>query len=271
MRCLVLSVLSAALPLSGNALRGHLTTDGPKGGNDTAWYRYRSPGAELHPHLDDAQWSGDVVQDLVRGHNAIRARVGLQGLTEDAQLRESSEAAVHAIATSHGCEIYHTSSSSRLNTPHFYYVGENLYKVEGMKPTGGGIVDAWYAELQDYRYGEVGQSCTKACLGRTNPPCQTGHFTQMMWQETTSIGCGVAACESQEDVYITVCQYGPGGNLVGNRPFDPHVAGALQLSRSLCTEHSLASFNPISGSSGAGLWLIAVLVAAAAVLFALRK
>jgi hypothetical protein len=128
-----------------------------------------------------------------------------------------------------------------MNTGGFYYVGENLYKVIGMEPTGGGIADAWYAEMRDYRYGTVGESCTKGCLGRATPPCQTGHFTQMMWQDSTSIGCAMEKCNGASDTFVAVCQYGPGGNIVGEVPFDPQTASRLQLGATQCTEQSFAS------------------------------
>merc|ERR1719409_464945 len=276
MRCRGLPVLlsAAALQLSGNVLlRGPSETSpaGGQGGNDTAWYRYRAPGASLHPHMGDPAWSGDVVKDLVLAHDALRARVGLGALREDPELTRRAEAAVQRIAAARGCEIYHSSTDSRLSSGAFYYVGENLYKVEGMEPTGGGIADAWYAELTDYRYGLVGEACTKACAGRTNPPCQTGHFTQMMWEDTTHVGCGVAACGSQDNVYMAVCQYGPGGNLVGQKPFSDHVASALHLSTRSCSAGGHALAQAVGGPPGNVALLLGVLVLAAAVVYALRK
>jgi hypothetical protein len=152
-----------------------------------------------------------------------------------------------------------------MNTAGFYYVGENLYKVIGMEPTGGGIADAWYAEMKDYRYGSVGESCTKGCLGRTNPPCQTGHFTQMMWKDSTSIGCAMEKCAGASDTFVAVCQYGPGGNLVGEIPFDPQTASRLSLGTTQCTEHSLGSNIPVAtGGTWTALAPYALLVAVVA-------
>ena len=45
---------------AGTSLRSE-----PIGGNDTAWYRYRRPGDDLHPHLDGS-WSHNLADDLVR-------------------------------------------------------------------------------------------------------------------------------------------------------------------------------------------------------------
>lgn len=106
----------------------------------------------------------------------------------------------------------------------FEFVGENLYKVIGFKPTGLDVADAWYAEKDDYVYGRVGDACTKGCVGRTSPPCVVGHFTQMMWGSTVAVGCMVSKCPAEENTYISVCYYGPGGNVVGSEPFGSAVA-----------------------------------------------
>jgi len=235
----LLLVLTAGVPLSGNALRHRSINIQPQGGNDTAWYRYKQPGSDAHPHLGDS-WTGDVVQDIVAGHNSARARVGLGSLYLDPELTHEAERVVRGIATSGGCQIYHSSTSSRMYSASFEYVGENLYKVIGMNPTGRDIADAWYAERSDYRFGTVGDSCTKACYGRSDPPCQTGHFTQMMWGKSRAIGCAVSECDSEPGTHIAVCQYGEGGNIVGDEPFTADVATALELSSNVCSATSSA-------------------------------
>ena len=45
-----------------------------------------------------------------------------------------------------------------------------------------------------------------------------GHYTQMVWQTSTKVGCAMAVCEdSQEQVWV--CQYQPAGNWVGKKPY----------------------------------------------------
>jgi glioma pathogenesis-related protein 2 len=61
--------------------------------------------------------------------------------------------------------------------------GENLYMKGG---TPAPVVDgrmpvaAWYGEIKYYTFGVSGFST------------QTGHFTQVVWKETTKLGVGVA-------------------------------------------------------------------------------
>jgi len=54
-----------------------------------------------------------------------------------------------------------------------------------------------------------------------------GHYTQVVWAETTSVGCGYAICNGRDLVpswtgdnagYL-VCQYSPPGNFVNRAPY----------------------------------------------------
>ena len=45
----------------------------------------------------------------------------------------------------------------------------------------------------------------------------TGHFTQLVWQNTTKLGCGAKACEEgggDAPGWYLVCEYDPPGNVV---------------------------------------------------------
>ena len=43
-----------------------------------------------------------------------------------------------------------------------------------------------------------------------------GHYTQMVWRDTTQIGCAVVTCASGS---IVVCRYSPPGNYLGEYPY----------------------------------------------------
>ncbi|KAL2708600.1 Protein PRY1 [Kluyveromyces marxianus] len=75
--------------------------------------------------------------------------------------------------------------------------GENLALGYG----NTGSVEAWYDEIKDYDYSNPGFSMS------------TGHFTQVVWKASTSIGCGVKQCDSW-GAYI-ICSYDPAGNVEG--------------------------------------------------------
>ena len=43
-----------------------------------------------------------------------------------------------------------------------------------------------------------------------------GHYTQMVWRETTRLGCGQAICNG---TLIVACNYSPAGNVLGRKPY----------------------------------------------------
>ena len=45
-----------------------------------------------------------------------------------------------------------------------------------------------------------------------------GHYTQVVWRASTSIGCARVVCNNNRGVFIT-CNYNPPGNFNGERPF----------------------------------------------------
>lgn len=66
-------------------------------------------------------------------------------------------------------------------------------------------IDAWAKEetKYDYESGEFSEA--------------TGHFTQLVWESTTSVGCGAVNCNSDSAKgWFLVCEYNPPGNVVGS-------------------------------------------------------
>ena len=54
-----------------------------------------------------------------------------------------------------------------------------------------------------------------------------GHYTQMVWQSTTQIGCGTAKQTIGANTWdLLVCRYSPGGNWIGQVPYNPGGAAA---------------------------------------------
>lgn len=73
-------------------------------------------------------------------------------------------------------------------------------------------VDAWGDEQAEYDYDEPGFSE------------ETGHFTQLVWRDTTSTGCAAVDCKGQDGEsvagtaapgWFVVCEYWPRGNVLG--------------------------------------------------------
>jgi len=46
-----------------------------------------------------------------------------------------------------------------------------------------------------------------------------GHYTQVVWSTTSRVGCARHECPALTYRLTIVCDYGPGGNISGSRPY----------------------------------------------------
>lgn len=135
---------------------------------------------------------------ITAAHNRVRADVGV------APLVWNTELAALATGFIDDCQFSHSTQAERSNKAGFQYIGENLYSSGGFQPTGEQVSDAWASEKADYDHAS--NSCAGVC----------GHYTQQVWSTTTDLGCAIKACGNG---FIVSCEYGPGGNYQGQRPY----------------------------------------------------
>jgi hypothetical protein len=86
------------------------------------------------------------------------------------------------------------------------YVGENIYGSSGNNVTPAGAVMLWMSEADDYDYasGNIGSA---------------GHYTQIVWRASVRIGCAIVDCPALTYHNTVICDYAPGGNISGQRPY----------------------------------------------------
>ncbi|MBK7533984.1 MAG: Fis family transcriptional regulator [Myxococcales bacterium] len=137
-------------------------------------------------------------------HNQVRAQVGLPALTWDPALAAVAKTwAARCIDVQDPIGLVdHNEGRSTGGA----YVGENIYGSSG-SATGPAAVASWASEAANYNYAS--NTCSDVC----------GHYTQLVWRETTKVGCALQDCARLQYGRTVVCNYAPGGNINSRRPY----------------------------------------------------
>lgn len=137
-------------------------------------------------------------QEVLDLHNKARAEVGVKPLAWSAELSEFAQDWAEHLAGS-GCEMEHRDKLDK---------GENLYWTSrGTQNSPVDAVKAWYSEIKDFKNVELSGSSWYP----------TGHYSQMVWKDTTEVGMGVARCP--DGGAIVVANYSPPGNYLGEKAY----------------------------------------------------
>jgi len=170
---------------------------------------------------------GNISEDidaLLRVHNQARAEVGV-----DVDLKWSDTIAKDA--QSYADEMAATGfwgHDTQRNQNDGYgngNYGENLYTSFNTKATLEEAAKAWVDEKQYYTYGEVvGSGDDPTCqdgLDAYGNQILCGHYTQVIWKDTTLVGCGTSRYTTgdRDGWDIVVCKYQTPGNVVGETPY----------------------------------------------------
>jgi Cysteine-rich secretory protein family/LysM domain len=139
---------------------------------------------------------GGQVQEILDAHNNYRAEVGVPPLQWSDSLAASAQQWANYLASTG--QFKHSGTNG---------VGENL--AQGSPPgswTVTQLVDIWGAEKQYFTEGIFPN------VSSTGNWEDVGHYTQMVWRNTTQVGCGVATGNGN---IVLVGQYTPPGNVNG--------------------------------------------------------
>lgn len=102
------------------------------------------------------------------------------------------------------------------------YVGENLFWASnGAARTNDALtwaVDAFGGEKAGFVFKPSSTCGGQAWCGCTNGS-GCGHYTQVVWADTTRVGCAAHAT-GQFNATTVLCNYAPGGNYVGAAPYE---------------------------------------------------
>ena len=137
---------------------------------------------------------------MVNLHNKARSEVGVGEITWSNELAAYAQEWVDHLAKT-DCRLKHRPRSG----PWKQKYGEN-----GFAGTAGyyGVSDAaksWEGEKKYYGNQVLNSSNWSS----------SGHYTQMIWKNSTQIGCAKIECGGQ---IIIICNYNPPGNVIGEKP-----------------------------------------------------
>lgn len=170
---------------------------------------------------DVAPGETGVFEGTVAAHNQARAEVDvtppLPELVWSDELAEVAQDWANNL-------VDETNCGTISHRPNGMY-GENI-ALQGSfggfaSMTGPDAVASWVAEIDCYTYGTIGQTeqCDQACISQLNSS-GCGHYTQVVWDSTTAVGCGYGTCEDgSTTIEVIVCNYDPPGNYIGQTPY----------------------------------------------------
>lgn len=160
-------------------------------------------------------------QQIVNLHNDLRRRVAQGSETlgapgpqpPAANMQEftwDDELATIAQRLAYQCIFEHDTCRSVDR----FYVGQNLFmsSSKGITPdcteNWTTAVQVWYDEVKNFNNSHISPFQFTS---------NTGHYSQVVWANTYTVGCGFTAFSGSDGWYnkYYVCNYGPGGNYIG--------------------------------------------------------
>lgn len=163
--------------------------------------RRRPPARRADPK--PAASADPFADGFVAAHNLHRARVSPAAKPPLPSVTWSNELAAQARAWAERCQFDHSNTD----------LGENLSaRTDSADPEV--IVAAWAVEGDAFDYKRNRCASGEVC----------GHYTQVVWRDSTQIGCGMARCDAggpfgDHEWFMWVCNYSPAGNWSGQRPY----------------------------------------------------
>lgn len=133
----------------------------------------------------------DEQQQILDVHNQLRAEVGVPSLSWSTDLAVLAQDWADKLSRENG--FRHRPRNERSG------IGENLAAGRNV----GVMLGLWTDEKDDYDPN----------TGTCRPGTECKHYTQMVWRNTTELGCGVASHRTYGRVLV--CDYRPAGNLRG--------------------------------------------------------
>ncbi|OKH37243.1 hypothetical protein NIES2101_36605 [Calothrix sp. HK-06] len=157
-------------------------------------------GSGSSPSPSPSPSVGGMAGEILNAHNRYRAEVGVPPLTWSDTLASHAQDWANHLAANRSFE--HSQGTGE---------GENLWKGTSGSFSYTQMVERWGNEKQYFVMGPSPNFSTTGNFG------DVGHYTQMVWRNTTEVGCAIA--EGADGQTTLVCRYISPGNVTGERPF----------------------------------------------------
>ena len=136
-------------------------------------------------------------EKFLERHNYYREQVGVPPLEWSDELADYAKEWADKLKKN--CKMQHRSEDT---------YGENIYW--NMSPsTEYNVVDYWASEEEYFNHKKP--ICERKKIG------VYGHYTQIIWRETTHVGAAVVTCSNGSQIWVS--NYDPAGNWVGEKVY----------------------------------------------------
>lgn len=142
--------------------------------------------------------SADIVE-ILNAHNRYRTPLGIPPLKWSDNLAKGAKVWADRLAGER--RMYHSSGTGE---------GENLWMGTSGYYQLTRMVEAWGEEKRYYRDGIFPKVST------TGNWSDVGHYTQVIWRNTTEVGCAKSSGGGND---FFVCRYSPPGNYIGQKAY----------------------------------------------------
>ncbi|MEY3868797.1 MAG: CAP domain-containing protein [Microcoleaceae cyanobacterium] len=146
---------------------------------------------------------GNMIPDILAAHNKYRTQVGIPPLKWSNKIASSAQTWANQLAKMG--KMQHSTSQARSG------YGENLWMGTAGAFSFTQMVDGWGSEKKNFIPNKAFPNVSK-----TGNWADVGHYTQIVWKNTTEVGC--ALTQGGGNNYL-VCQYNPPGNFQGQKPY----------------------------------------------------
>ncbi|XP_064635497.1 cysteine-rich venom protein Mr30-like [Lineus longissimus] len=137
---------------------------------------------------------------IVNDHNKYRGIVN-PAASNMQKMYWDDELAKIAFGWASQCQAGHEKSYYWRQVPDMYPVGQNVAN-GSLSVSWKAVIAAWQNEVNGFVFGDASLKLVKHA-----------HYTQMIWHDSSRIGCAAAMCDGVNQFRIFVCNYAPAGNI----------------------------------------------------------